>query len=121
MAVVWGWHLQLDCGVCNPVNIRDPLMIEVFARDLVNAIDMKAYGEPQIIHFGTEDKMGYTLVQLIETSNITAHFSEDTGSAFIDVFSCKPFDKAIVKHVVKSYFEPEVIVTHFTERVIPEL
>lgn len=121
MTIVWGWELQLDCGACNPISIRDALLIKAFARDLVIAIDMKAYGDPQVVHFGTEDKMGYTLVQLIETSNITAHFSEDTSSAFINVFSCKPFDKQIVKQVVKNYFEPEVILMNFIQRLIPEL
>ena len=120
MAVVWGWELQLDCGVCNPINIRDPLLIKAFARDLVKAIDMVAFGEPIVVHFGEEDKMGYTLVQLIETSNITAHFSEDTSSAFINVFSCKPFDKEVVKEVVKNYFESEVILMNFIQRLIPE-
>jgi S-adenosylmethionine/arginine decarboxylase-like enzyme len=96
-------------------------MIEAFARDLVNAIDMKAYGDPQIVHFGSEDKAGYTLVQLIETSNITAHFSEDTGSAFVNVFSCRWFNKQVVKEVVSNYFEPEVVLMNFTERIIPNL
>ena len=117
----WGQELQLDCGVCNPESIRDPLLIKAFARDLVKAIDMVAYGDPVVVHFGTEDKMGYTLVQLIETSNITAHFSEDTSSAFINVFSCKPFDKLIVREVVKNYFEPEVILMNMVDRVVPAL
>jgi S-adenosylmethionine decarboxylase len=117
----WGSELSLDCGVCNPINIRDPLLIKAFARDLVKAIDMVAYGDPIVVHFGTEDKMGYTLVQLIETSNITAHFSEDTGSAFINVFSCKRFDKMVVREVVKNYFEPEVVLMNMIDRVIPNL
>lgn len=121
MVVVWGWELQLDCGVCNPTSIRDPLLIKAFARDLVKAIDMVAYGDPVVVHFGSEDKAGYTLYQLIETSCISSHYSEDTGSAFINVFSCKPFDKLIVKEIVKNYFEPEVILMNFIERVIPEL
>lgn len=117
----WGVELQLDCGICNPINIRDPLLIKAFARDLVKAIDMVAYGEPVVVHFGKEDKTGYTLVQLIETSCCSAHFSEDSGSAFINVFSCKPFDKLIVKQIVKNYFEPEVILMNMVDRVIPEL
>lgn len=116
----WGCELTLDCGICNPALIRDAEHIKAFARDLVIAIDMKAFGDPIVIHFGTEDKMGYTLVQLIETSNITAHFSEDTSSAFINVFSCKQFDKQIVKDVVKNYFEPEVILMHKVDRVVPD-
>jgi S-adenosylmethionine/arginine decarboxylase-like enzyme len=115
----WGTELQLDCGVCNPLKIRDPENIKAFAADLVKRIDMKAYGEPQVVHFGTEDKMGYTLVQLIETSNITAHFSEDTSSAFINVFSCKRFDRFVVWETVKQYFEPEQILMNQVDRVVP--
>jgi S-adenosylmethionine/arginine decarboxylase-like enzyme len=53
---------------------------------------MVPYGEPQVVHFGSGDKSGFTLVQLIETSNITAHFCEETDDMYLDVFSCKPFN-----------------------------
>lgn len=46
---------------------------------LVKDIDMVPYGGPQVVHFGSGNKAGYTLVQLIETSNITAHFVEETN------------------------------------------
>jgi S-adenosylmethionine/arginine decarboxylase-like enzyme len=115
----WGTELTLDCGKCDPKAIRDPYVIEMFVKELVVAIDMKAYGPPQIVHFGTEDKMGYTLVQLIETSNITAHYSEDTDSAFINVFSCRKFDPQIVGRVVLDYFKPRLITMKMNERLIP--
>jgi S-adenosylmethionine/arginine decarboxylase-like enzyme len=117
----WGSELSLDCGVCNPINIRDPLLIKAFLRDLVKAIDMVAYGDPIVVHFGTEDKMGYTAIQLIETSNICCHFSEDTGSAFINVFSCKRFNKMVVREIVCNYFEPEVVLMNMIDRVVPNL
>jgi S-adenosylmethionine/arginine decarboxylase-like enzyme len=80
---------------------------------------MKAYGEPQIIHFGEDNKAGYTLVQLIETSNITAHFCEQDNAAFIDIFSCKEFDPKDAKRVVDQFFRPAATVEHWTERSIP--
>jgi hypothetical protein len=70
---------------------------------------MVPYGEPQIVMFGTGNKKGYTLVQLIETSNICAHFVEETDDIYLDVFSCKPFFKDVVKETVQKYFEPEHI------------
>ena len=82
----------------------------------VNDIDMKAYGEPMIIHFGTEDKQGYTLVQLIETSNIAAHFVEETSTAYFDVFSCKPFDPLVVIRLVKEYFGATIVNHMFLNR-----
>jgi S-adenosylmethionine/arginine decarboxylase-like enzyme len=67
---------------------------------------MVAYGAPQVVHFGSGDKSGYTLVQLIETSNITAHFCEESNDMYLDVFSCKPFNPKDVEAVVNLYFSP---------------
>jgi len=67
---------------------------------------MVPYGKPQVQHFGTGDKAGYTLVQLIETSNITAHFCEETNDMYLDVFSCKPFNPDDVESVVNVFFGP---------------
>jgi len=68
---------------------------------------MVAYGQPQVQHFGSGNKAGYTLVQLIETSNITAHFVEETNDMYLDVFSCKPFEPQTVEEVVDRFFQPD--------------
>jgi S-adenosylmethionine/arginine decarboxylase-like enzyme len=102
----WGHHLILDCAGCIPHKIRCPNNINQFAKSLVKSIDMVAYGEPQVVMFGTGNKKGYTLVQLIETSNITAHFVEETNDIYIDVFSCKPFNEKDVDRVVLDFFGP---------------
>jgi S-adenosylmethionine/arginine decarboxylase-like enzyme len=79
--------------------------------DLVKEIDMVAYGDPQIIHFGKNDPKlaGWTVLQFIETSNITAHFCDAEGDAYIDVFSCKYFDKDVVERHFKKWFSPKRI------------
>lgn len=102
----WGYHLCLDLAKCCPAAIRCPVTIAKFTKKLVKDIDMTAYGEPQIVHFGTGNKSGYTLVQLIETSNICAHFCEANNAAYIDVFSCKPYDIKVVEKIVSEYFDP---------------
>jgi len=108
----WGKHLIMNARSCNPRAIRNATIIEKFCKDLVMEIDMKAYGEPQIIHFGTGDARGYTLVQLIETSNITAHFSEKTNDMYLDVFSCKSFEAESVKRMVRKWMIPADIECH---------
>ena len=64
--MAWGYHLVLDCYDADKELITDSNNIAAFAKALVKRINMKAYGEPQVIHFGEDDKQGYTLVQLIE-------------------------------------------------------
>tara|TARA_R110002126_G_scaffold285685_1_gene436211 strand:+ start:2481 stop:2849 length:369 start_codon:yes stop_codon:yes gene_type:complete len=112
----WGYHSIMDCGSCKPDSIRSAEIIASFAKALVKKIDMVAYGEPTIVHFGSGNKAGYTLVQLIETSNICCHFVEETNDMYLDVFSCKPFHIADVEEVVKHYFAPQRINEMFLNR-----
>lgn len=106
----WGYHLTLDAGECDHDAIRSKATIAAFTKELVEKIDMVAYGPPRIVMFGTGGKKGYTLVQLIETSNITAHFVEEVDAVYLDVFSCKKFDSAVALGVFKKYFKPKSIV-----------
>lgn len=112
----WGHHLLLNARRCVPATIRSKPLIEDFTRELVKKIDMVPYGKPQVVMFGTGNKKGYTLVQLIETSNITGHFVEETNDMYLDVFSCKDFDPETVQQVVSDYFGPTNVDTKFISR-----
>jgi len=112
----WGYHFIVNAGGCDPKAISDKDVIYKFTKELVKTIDMVAYGEPQIVHFGTGNKAGYTLVQLIETSNICAHFVEENNEIYLDVFSCKDFEPKDVLKVVKKYFKNTSLNVHFLKR-----
>ena len=101
----WGYHLILDCSGCDPENIRDPILLDKWIRKLVADIDMKAHGEP-VITFNGEPPYhsGYTVVQVITTSSIVAHFIDNPPSCYLDVFSCKPFDFETVKSSMTETF-----------------
>lgn len=116
MSTFWGYHLILDCSACNN-SIKDKTTIYQFVKQLVNDIDMVAHGEPIIEYLSpTEENSGYSLMQMITTSNITAHFVDSNHSAYIDVFSCKEFDNTIVLDIVKQYFNPKKIKINFITR-----
>jgi S-adenosylmethionine/arginine decarboxylase-like enzyme len=112
----WGKHLIVDAAGCAMASIRSRQQIHDFTKVLVKRIDMVSYGEPQIVMFGTGNKKGYTLVQLIETSNITAHFVEETNDMYLDVFSCKDFDPHVVVGTVAEFFSPQNVITHTLKR-----
>jgi len=108
----WGQHLIIngrgDKDSLPFVNDGDNLI--AYAKELIPAIDMIAYGEPQIEYFaeGTASE-GYTLIQLIETSNIAGHFNstgEEAGDFYMDIFSCKTFDVDTALDVTQKYFNP---------------
>lgn len=112
----FGYHLMLDCSGCNE-GIKSRENIAAFVKDLVQRIDMTPHGDP-IIEFllPNDPKQGYSLMQLITTSNITGHFIEPNYTAYFDVFSCKKFDIETVIQTVKEYFGAQNIRTNFITR-----
>ncbi|MCL2318232.1 MAG: S-adenosylmethionine decarboxylase [Methanomassiliicoccaceae archaeon] len=101
----WGLAICVDLGECDHAKISSKEHIAQFAIDLANEIKMKRYGDPIVVFFGAEPKVqGYSLLQLIETSQISGHFAEDTNRAFIDVFSCKGFPAEKTAKWVQKYF-----------------
>ena len=112
----WGYHATFDAADCDRESITNPDHIKSFVKELVRDIDMVAYGEPQVVHFGDGNKAGITLVQLIETSNIMAHFCDSSGDCYFDTFSCKPFDVAIVEKLFRKYFNPARIRINYMTR-----
>jgi len=111
----WGYHLILDCSGCEDIDDKD--QIYNFVKDLIQQIDMIAHGEPVIEYLlPGEPNQGYSLMQLITTSNICGHFMELDGTAYFDVFSCKEFDSATVEKVVKHYFNPKKIKSKLLKR-----
>jgi S-adenosylmethionine/arginine decarboxylase-like enzyme len=106
---------MLDCSGCEQIHCKDN--IYNFVKDLVDKIDMVAYGEPIIEYLLPGDsKQGYSLMQLITTSNICGHFMELDGTAYFDIFSCKEFDLLTAQNVVTKYFNPKKIRVNFITR-----
>jgi S-adenosylmethionine/arginine decarboxylase-like enzyme len=104
----WGYHLVIDARGCND-SCKSGDALTTWVHELVELIDMVAYGKPMVEHFAKHDplKAGYTVIQMIETSAITGHFVDLNGGAYIDIFSCKPFDvQKVLDHLLK-YFEPK--------------
>ena len=100
----WGYSAAIDIHGCDLSIIKSKEAIQEYVIRLCKVIDMVRYGDCQIEHFGSGNKEGYTLVQLIETSCITAHFANDTSAAYIDVFSCKLFNANLVSEFSRDYF-----------------
>lgn len=102
----WGLSTSIDLHDCSLELITDKDYIANFVHDLVDFIDMKCFGEPQIVHFGSNNKVaGYSMTQLIETSLISAHFANSTARAYIDIFSCKSYDPQSAAEFCMKYFK----------------
>jgi len=103
----FGQELVIDLYQCDPEKIASESHIRAFVVRLCDeVIFMKRFGEPLIPHFGHDNPItsGYSLVQLIETSSVTAHFSEAKRSVYLNIFSCKWFDPGRAKRFSKTWF-----------------
>ena len=102
----WGLSCSIDIYECNPETIRSPEKIRSFVVELCRLIKMKRFGETQVVHFGEDERVaGYSMVQLIETSMISAHFANLTNTAYVDIFSCRRYDPDGAAAFARQFFE----------------
>lgn len=102
----WGLTVSIDLKNCNKNKMIDAEYIKQFVKDLCELIDMKRFGETNVVNFGTEERVsGFSMTQLIETSLISAHFANASRAIYLDVFSCKAFPPYKVAEFAKEKFE----------------
>jgi S-adenosylmethionine/arginine decarboxylase-like enzyme len=79
---------------------------------------MKQYGKTLLPYFGEKapHTKGYSLVQLIETSSITGHFSDFWSTAYINIFSCKKYNHLIAKEFTRKFFKAKRMKARFLVR-----
>jgi len=108
----FGQELILNLYGCNLDTISSGKKIKEFVITLCDdVIHMKRYGDAFIPHFGHDNPItsGYSLVQLIETSSITAHFSEYTKSVYLNIFSCAWYDAKKTTAFCKKFFGAKTV------------
>ena len=114
---VWGIASSIDIYDCNPRTIRDADRIRQFVSELCELIGMRRFGETQVVHFGEDERVaGYSMIQLIETSLISAHFANQTNTTYLDVFSCKPYDPEVVVEFAQRFFGGSDRIVHVNLR-----
>lgn len=116
---MFGQELILNLYDCNLKTISSATEIKKFVVKLCDdVIKMKRFGEPFIPHFGHDNPItsGYSLVQLIETSAVSAHFSEFKRSVYLNIFSCAWFDPAKTETFCKKFFDAKRVESHLVKR-----
>lgn len=103
----YGLEVILDIYGCDPKIIKSGKAIRSFADRMCKLLKMKKFGKALTPHFGHDDPKtsGYSLLQFIETSSITGHFSEERNSAYINIFSCRMFNAAKAINFTKRFFK----------------
>ena len=114
----FGYELIIDLQDCELSIIASKNKLKEYVDKLCKLIEMEKYGRILLPYFGEKEvhTKGYSLVQLIETSSITGHFSESWRRAYINIFSCKSYDHQLAKKFTKQYFQAKSMKTRFLIR-----
>jgi S-adenosylmethionine/arginine decarboxylase-like enzyme len=114
----WGVSSSIDIYDCDAATIRNADKIRQFVAELCELIEMKRFGETLVVHFGEDERVaGFSMVQLIETSLISAHFANQTNTTYLDVFSCKTYDTAMIAEFSRMFFGGSHCITHSSMRI----
>jgi len=118
MKQVWGISSSIDVYQCNKKKITSKQDIQDFVIKLCRLIEMRRFGQTTIVHFGVDERVaGYSMIQLIETSLISAHFANQSNTVYLDVFSCKPYDVKKAAQFTKEFFGGKTVKVKTTERI----
>jgi S-adenosylmethionine decarboxylase len=109
----FGPHLMLDLSECDQERISDLDFIFNFLNTLPDKIGMTKITQPYVFPYSgkiPKDK-GITGFVVIAESHLSIHTFVDKGYAFVDLFSCKPFDTDVARDLIVEAFasrKPEV-------------
>jgi len=115
---IYGYELVMDLYGCDKRIITSKKKLQEYVSKLCKLIKMKKYGKTLLAYFGERKAYtkGYSLIQLIETSSISGHFSDLWRTAYINIFSCKQYDHIKAKKFTKEFFKAGRVKSRFLSR-----
>lgn len=121
---IYGYELIMDLHNCDISTFRRQSLRGYFKK-LCKAIDMKRcelyfwddVGVPAREKETLPHTKGTSAVQFILTSNITIHTLDLLKAAYVNIFSCKRFDRKVAEKITKEWFGAKKYRTHFIERI----
>lgn len=108
-------HLLLDGYGGKKDLLGDPDLIHRWLADFPATIGMRILGEPSVVwdHLG---EAGWSGFAVITTSHLCVHTFPEKCTAWVDVFSCRPFDHAVAIQAIIKLFEFNNISTQLVAR-----
>jgi S-adenosylmethionine decarboxylase len=114
----FGPHLMLDLCECDQERIGDLGFIFDFLNTLPDKVGMTKITQPYVFPYSgvvPEDR-GITGFVVIAESHLSIHTFVDKGYAFVDLFSCKPFDTDVARDQIVEAFASRKSQVYMLER-----
>jgi S-adenosylmethionine decarboxylase len=100
------FHLILDIVNVDVEKLNDKKFLIDIISDLTSLVKMKILFGPKVIN-GVDENPGLTAFCIIDFSHISIHTFTRTNEFYLDIFSCKPFNKNKVIQYVKKVLDVE--------------
>ena len=102
----FGPHLMLDLSECDQKRINDLDFIFKFLNALPDKIGMEKITQPYVFPFSgaVPEDNGITGFVVIAESHLSIHTFVEKGYAFVDLFSCKPFNTEMARDLIIEAF-----------------
>ncbi len=119
----YGFELIMDLHGCDVAKFNRTSLDNYFEK-LCKAIDMvkcERYfwddvGVPPEERQTSPHTKGTSAVQFILTSTIVVHTLDLLKAVYVNIFSCKPFDRKVAEQLTREWFAAKECKTHFIER-----
>lgn len=120
----YGYELIMDLHGCD-VSKFNRTSLDNYFEKLCKAIDMKRAD----LHFWDDEGLpeekrqtlphtkGTSAVQFILTSSIVIHTLDLLEAVYINIFTCKPFERKVAEELTKEWFGANGCRAHFIERI----
>ncbi|MBW8002846.1 MAG: hypothetical protein FVQ80_12630 [Planctomycetes bacterium] len=120
----YGYELILDLHGCD-VSTFNRESLDGYFEKLCKAIKMTKceryfwddVGLPEEEKQTSPHTKGSSAVQFILTSSIVIHTLDILEAVYINIFSCKKYDKELAEKITKEWFGATESKTHFIERI----
>ena len=120
----YGLELIMDLHGCDIAKFNRASLDGYFEK-LCNEIDMQKcerywwddVGVPEEEKQTSPHTKGTSAVQFILTSTIVVHTLDLLKAVYINIFSCKEFQRDIAEKVTREWFRAKECRTHFIERI----
>lgn len=120
----YGFELIIDLHGCD-VSTFNRVSLRQFFKKICSEIKMTRcklhfwddVGVPPEEQQTSPHTKGTSAVQFILTSTIVIHTLDLLGAVYINIFSCKAFDKDKAEQLTKEWFKATECRSHFIERI----
>jgi S-adenosylmethionine/arginine decarboxylase-like enzyme len=120
----YGFELIMDLHGCDASKFNRSSLRKYFSK-LCKAIDMRKcelyfwddVGVPIKERQTLPHTKGTSAVQFILTSTVVVHTLYLLNAAYINIFSCKPYDKILAEELTKEWFAAKECRSHLIERI----